>query len=168
LFFRGLFTPEEVENFLGVKTKYIWDKILEVDIEFDKEWEKYPLKYFSRLQIEYYLVGQLLKDSDFMGMANSVEIRVPFLDKDLVELAFDFNDNFKYNPDHPKYLLTNAFEHILPKEIVFRKKQGFTFPFTYWLKDMKELSEPVSLYGWSRGWAYWLSKNWEGLKNSAI
>jgi len=163
LFFRGLFIPEEVGKILQVSPKYVWEKIFEVDIKLDKDLEKYPRKYLSYLEMEYYLTGQLLKDSDFMGMANSIEIRVPFLDKELVELAFKFDDKVKFNPEQPKYLITKTFEDLLPQEIVFRKKQGFTFPFKIWLQEMGEVKNYVKRYGWSRGWGMYLFKNWEGI-----
>ena len=153
LFFRGLFTPEDTAKILKIKPSYIWEKIFEVDIELDKSWERFPRKYLSFLEIEYYLTGQLLKDSDFMGMANSIEIRVPFLDKELVKLSFAFNDEIKYKPPHPKFLITKPFEELLPKEVVFRRKQGFTFPFVVWLQSMHGVSKLVASYGWSRGWA---------------
>ncbi len=159
LFFRGLFTPEDVGEILKITPRYVWEKIFEVDVELDKNWEKSPRKYLSFLEIEYYLTGQLLKDSDFMGMANSVEIRVPFLDKELVKLSFAFNDKIKYNPAHPKFLITKTFEELLPKEVVFRKKQGFTFPFVVWLRNMDGISELVANYGWNRGWALFILNN---------
>ncbi len=157
LFFRGFFIPEEAGKILNIEAKYIWEKIFDVNIELDKSLWHYPRKFLSFLEMEYYLSGQLLKDSDFMSMANSIEIRVPFLDRELVELSFNFDDNKKYNPNQPKFLITEDFKNLIPKEIIFRKKQGFIFPFKIWFNLIPEVKIYLKRYGWPRGWAVYLA-----------
>ncbi|HUB62074.1 MAG TPA: asparagine synthase-related protein, partial [Puia sp.] len=78
----------------------------------------------------------LLKDTDQMGMAASLEVREPFFDQDLVEFVLSIPDRWK-EPVYPKSLLVESLKPLLPDEIVFRKKQGFLFPWDLWLR--KEL-----------------------------
>ena len=79
-----------------------------------------------------YLENILLRDADQMGMAHALEIRVPFLDKDLVEFMLAMPDDFKpLNP--PKQLLIDAMGDLLPKEIWDRPKMGFSFPWKAWM-----------------------------------
>jgi asparagine synthase (glutamine-hydrolysing) len=108
--------------------------------------------------------NQLLKDSDFMSMWHGLEIRVPFLDKEVLMMAGVIDAALKFNKTLPKYLLVKAFETELPKEIWNRKKQGFTFPFEGWLKEneftMPSTADEKKLYtafqnqrlSWGRYW----------------
>jgi asparagine synthase (glutamine-hydrolysing) len=83
----------------------------------------------------------LLRDSDQMSMAHSLEIRVPFLDHKVVELATHLSNDLKY-PSSPKKFLTETFADILPNEVVNRKKMGFTLPWSVWMKnELKEFTE---------------------------
>jgi asparagine synthase (glutamine-hydrolysing) len=81
-----------------------------------------------------YTQHTLLKDTDQMGMAVSLEIREPFFDQDLVEFVLAIPDALK-KPLYPKSLLVESLKPLLPEEIVFRKKQGFLFPWKDWLKN---------------------------------
>lgn len=95
----------------------------------------------SWIETNFYMQNQLLKDSDYMSMWHGVEIRVPFLDKEVMMLVSSIDPSIKFNQTLPKYLLVKAFENELPIEIWKRKKQGFTFPFEQWLKE-NEFSKP--------------------------
>jgi asparagine synthase (glutamine-hydrolysing) len=68
-----------------------------------------------------------------MSMAVSLEVREPFFDHDLIEYMLQVPDAIK-NPVYPKSLLVESVKPMLPDEIVHRKKQGFLFPWTHWLK----------------------------------
>ncbi len=95
----------------------------------------------SLLEFDHYLKNVLLRDSDVMSMAHSLEIRVPFLDHNLVEYVIGLSDNLK-EPTWPKKLLTESLDGYLPHEIIHRKKMGFTFPWKIWLKnELKTLCE---------------------------
>jgi asparagine synthase (glutamine-hydrolysing) len=97
------------------------------------------LPFFSQVTAAEYLgytQQTLLKDMDQMSMANSLEIREPFFDQDLVEFVMSIPDHFKV-PVYPKSLLVESLKPLLPDEIVHRKKQGFVFPWKEWMK--KEL-----------------------------
>lgn len=81
----------------------------------------------SMVEIMTYTQNVLLRDLDSMGMAHSLEARVPFLDHELIEYMMMVPDNFK-EPFGTKRLLIDAFKGMLPGEVIHRKKQGFTFP----------------------------------------
>lgn len=85
-----------------------------------------------------YLQAILLRDSDQMSMAHALELRVPFLDHELVDIVMGVPDTFKY-PATPKKLLTDAMGDLLPPEIINRPKVGFTFPWDKWMRN--ELKE---------------------------
>jgi asparagine synthase (glutamine-hydrolysing) len=99
------------------------------------------LNRISAAEIESYMQHVLLRDSDQMSMAHSLEIRVPFLDHNVVELATHLSNDLKY-PTSPKKFLTETFADILPDEVVNRKKMGFTLPWSVWMKnELKEFTE---------------------------
>lgn len=76
--------------------------------------------------------------ADRMGMANSVEIRVPLLDHHLVELAMQMPQELKYRHGETKYILKKALEPVVPREFLYRKKQGFCVPLREWSGAMME------------------------------
>jgi asparagine synthase (glutamine-hydrolysing) len=94
------------------------------------------LPFLSQVSAAEYLgytQHTLLKDTDQMSMAVSLEVREPFFDQDLVEFVLSVPDCLK-NPSYPKSLLVESLKPLLPDEIVFRKKQGFLFPWEIWLR----------------------------------
>lgn len=98
--------------------------------------EQYMITAISRAEIMTYMQNVLLRDTDQMSMSCALEVRVPFLDYELVEYVLGLPDQFK-NPVTPKKLLVDALGELLPREIVDRPKMGFTFPWKNWMK--KEL-----------------------------
>jgi asparagine synthase (glutamine-hydrolysing) len=104
------------------------------------------LPFFSQVTAAEYLgytQQTLLKDTDQMSMANSLEIREPFFDRDLVDFVMSVPDHFKV-PVYPKSLLVESLKPLLPDEIVHRKKQGFVFPWKEWMK--KELRDFIEVH----------------------
>ncbi|MCU4158063.1 asparagine synthase (glutamine-hydrolyzing) [Carboxylicivirga sp. A043] len=85
-------------------------------------------------ELTTYMQNILLRDSDQMSMAHALEVRVPFLDHELVEYLLALPDSFKY-PASPKKLLVESMPDLLPDYIVNRPKMGFTFPWRHWLKN---------------------------------
>ena len=77
---------------------------------------------------------------DMASMLNSLEVRSPFIDQDLVEFAFSLPGNYKLGMTRRKYILLEAFSHLLPKKIRKRPKHGFDIPIGEWFrKQLKEL-----------------------------
>jgi len=87
----------------------------------------------SSAEMQTYMQNVLLRDTDQMSMASSLEVRVPFLDYKLVEYAYQIPDSYKY-PHSPKKLLIDSM-NILPDEVVNRPKMGFVLPWDLWLKN---------------------------------
>jgi asparagine synthase (glutamine-hydrolysing) len=101
-----------------------------------------PVNRVSYLESHWYMRNTLLRDSDFMSMAHGLELRVPFLDRDLVEACFRIRGEEKLHGDTPKPLLLKNLGVDLPREIVHRPKRGFTLPFEHWLRrEMRSIVE---------------------------
>lgn len=92
------------------------------------------LSQVSLLELSTYLHSVLLRDADQMSMAHALEVRVPFLDHDLVEFVLGVPDGTKY-PSTPKRLLVESLGDLLPREIVDRPKMGFTLPWADWMRN---------------------------------
>jgi asparagine synthase (glutamine-hydrolysing) len=86
------------------------------------------------MEANSYLVNTLLRDTDSMSMAHSLEVRVPFLDHPLVEFVTQLPQQTKLRKGTPKALLVSALADLLPDEVVKQTKRGFTFPWAEWLR----------------------------------
>ena len=97
----------------------------------------------GRLDTTFYLQNILLRDSDVFGMANSLEIRVPFLDRDLVEWAFRLPGDVLLPRRAPlKYLLRKICADLYTKSQAHQPKRGFVLPFGAWLLGpLREMME---------------------------
>ncbi|KPJ65506.1 hypothetical protein AMJ44_10025 [candidate division WOR-1 bacterium DG_54_3] len=88
--------------------------------------------------IKTYLPDDILAVTDRMSMYHSLEVRVPFLDHKLLEFCATIPPEMKMKSFRKKYLLKKAVEHLLPKEVISHRKQGFVGPMAQWLKkDLK-------------------------------
>jgi asparagine synthase (glutamine-hydrolysing) len=90
----------------------------------------------SRLEIRGYMSNTLLRDSDAVTMHQGLELRVPFLDQDLVELLLRLPSCFKIRAGCNKPLLIDAMGDALPAAILQAPKRGFELPFGAWLSAM--------------------------------
>jgi asparagine synthase (glutamine-hydrolysing) len=82
-----------------------------------------------------YLVDNCLAKVDRMSMACSIEARVPLLDRELVELAFRVPPDLKYDRQQSKILLKRIAARRLPRDCVYRPKEGFSIPIKNWLRE---------------------------------
>jgi asparagine synthase (glutamine-hydrolysing) len=82
----------------------------------------------------YSLPNQMLQKVDLASMCNSLEVRVPFLDSEVVEYAMSLPIAYKMTRKGRKRVLKRAFDDILPESILQRSKQGFDMPIGEWLK----------------------------------
>ncbi len=88
------------------------------------------------------LPGDMLTKVDMMSMANSLEVRTPFLDHDLVNFVFSLPSEYKIDNHSGKKILKDTFRHILPDEILHRPKHGFEVPLLKWFRtDLRNLIE---------------------------
>ncbi|MCM8799931.1 MAG: asparagine synthase (glutamine-hydrolyzing) [Candidatus Omnitrophica bacterium] len=180
---RQLFTEEQIKRILNLKRL---DKE-EKNISFDKLKKLDPINQISYLEITNYMLNILLRDTDFMSMAHSVEVRVPYLDYKLVEFILRIPAKFKIDRKISKILLIKSLDKPLPKEVYLRPKKGFVFPFEIWMKyklkdkieeiffekysfvdNLLNNSEIVHIWkaflngklSWQRPWALYVLKRW--------
>ncbi len=123
-----------------------------------------PRDQVCQLEFSLYTRNQLLRDADAMSMAWGLEIRVPFLDGPLVDMLTGIPAAIRLRPH--KHLLLSAVPEI-PSWVTERPKQGFMFPFEYWLKDnwrdiFSEIGarSPVPLETWYRKWCVFALESW--------
>jgi asparagine synthase (glutamine-hydrolysing) len=141
----------------------------------------------SCFELQSYMVNTLLRDTDSASMANSLEVRVPFLDHRLVEFVGRLPKSVKYTRDVPKSLLVEALSDLLPDEVVGQSKRTFTLPWDVWLRgplgvrlsqDLSNLTPPLRQYlnpravrgawqnfvtgqtNWSRPWSLFVLNEW--------
>ncbi|MEQ9424292.1 MAG: asparagine synthase (glutamine-hydrolyzing) [Cyclobacteriaceae bacterium] len=81
------------------------------------------------------LANDMLTKVDMMSMANSLEVRVPFLDHEVVEFAFTLPDEYKIDGKIRKRIVQDAFREILPQSLYRRPKHGFEVPLLKWFRN---------------------------------
>jgi asparagine synthase (glutamine-hydrolysing) len=161
---RMLFSPADREALFSTPdfqaSQQSLDRVLQESVAVSQSLG--PVNRVSYLESHFYMRNTLLRDSDFMSMAHGLELRVPFLDRALVEACFRIPGARKLEGDQPKSLLLASLGVELPKQIVNRPKRGFTLPFERWLRG--EMRQPVetTLLGSGPGCA-WL--NPEAVRN---
>lgn len=112
------------------------DRVGEIMRGFIRDDGGYALPFLSQVsvgELSTYLQNVLLRDTDQMSMAHALEVRVPFLDHELVEFVLGVDDRHKY-PHTPKRLLVESLGDLLPREVVDRPKMGFTLPWEVWMR----------------------------------
>ncbi len=178
LLYRGLFTPKDVARILGIKESDVWKEISKLNYQEDTT-KLSPQNRAAYFETAVYMQSQLLKDSDVQSMWHSIELRLPFLDKDLVDYINNLHTDIKFNTkaNKPKPLLVDAFINELPNKIWNRPKQGFTFPFEKWFQSMKTFNNPSLVPVWvyklfitsklnfARLWAVFLTYNVKALND---
>ena len=101
-----------------------------------------PLEQMLGLEQRFFLTDHNLNYTDKMSMAVGVEVRVPFLDYDLLEISAKIPSKFKQNGSVGKWVLKKAMEPYLPDNIIYRPKSGFGAPIRRWIRDdLKEMIE---------------------------
>ena len=149
-----------------------------------------PASSISKIAWRLFLGERCLRDTDTMSMAVSLEVRSPFVDHTFVTSALEFSGKLRSKGVPDKPLLRQIVGPVLGHDYPFRKKQGFTFPFRYWLRDLPhwdyfhEITKDDHLYGavglgihpvrglfdsffqersyipWSRIWAIFVLLSW--------
>jgi asparagine synthase (glutamine-hydrolysing) len=135
-FARALFTPRQVIELMkgdrtGRRDSPWWNWLAENVRQAN---QRDAFTAVSWMETRSYLVSTLLRDTDSMSMAHSLEVRVPFLDHRLVEFVTDLPEKLKRHNETPKGLLVGALDDLLPSEVVHQPKRGFTFPWANWLQ----------------------------------
>jgi asparagine synthase (glutamine-hydrolysing) len=104
----------------------------------------HPLEKMLSLEQRFFLTDHNLIYTDKMSMAVGVEVRVPFLDLDLIEFAATIPAKYKQRGAEGKWILKKAMEPYLPKEIIYRPKTGFGAPLRTWIRhELRDLVNDV-------------------------
>lgn len=101
--------------------------------------------------IKTYLVGDILVKVDRMSMANSLEVRAPLLDHRVVEYAARIPSALKLYQGEKKHILKKAFRNLLPDDILYRKKMGFSVPLAHWLRNELKSTGEEKLFASDNG-----------------
>jgi asparagine synthase (glutamine-hydrolysing) len=94
-----------------------------------------PINCVSRLELRGYMANTLLRDTDSMSMAHSIEVRVPFVDRDVARYVLSLPGSWKFSRTRPKPLLLDALNGLLPESVWNRPKMGFSLPFERWMRS---------------------------------
>lgn len=143
---RGLFNTERVQQILNPA---IWadghakfNLVEHITDSVNGNGNLDSFEWVSRAELRNYTHHQLLRDTDVMSMAHSLEVRVPLLDYELVETILNLPTSLKQNGRATKSLLRNTMRDRLPVSVIDRRdKQGFIFPLDVWLRN--DLRNPV-------------------------
>jgi asparagine synthase (glutamine-hydrolysing) len=110
-------------------------------------YEKKDLDLGNRMcytDIQMFMLGLNLTYTDRASMAASVEVRVPFIDREMVEFAMSIPANLKFKNGQGKYILKKAAERTLPHDIIYRQKASFGAPIRSWIStDLKPMIDEV-------------------------
>lgn len=106
-----------------------------------------PLDQLQEQYFRFYLQGDILVKVDRASMANSLEVRSPFLDDDLVQNVLKMPFEFKMRGRMSKYILKKVMRGRLPDDIIFRQKKGFGIPIAKWIcqdlrREFQEILNP--------------------------
>ncbi len=129
-----VFTDRERKKVLKNKTNAL--KTSEFTKQFyDKVSKEDDVTKMQYLDINVWLVGDILLKADKMSMANSLEVRVPFLDKEVLEVAKCIPTKYKVTKETTKYALRCAAKKSIPNDAYNKKKLGFPVPIAQWLRE---------------------------------
>lgn len=123
---RNYFTKEERKS-LGLSSNYQQDYSFNID--------ENSLNDLMRVDLEKYVPGNMLVKADRMAMANSLEVRTPFLDKDFAEFCIQLPENLKIDSQNDKIILRKSMQNYWTDSIKKRKKQGFGSSVEIWFEE---------------------------------
>jgi asparagine synthase (glutamine-hydrolysing) len=141
----GSFTPEEKTGLLGPLTGQWREEVVDlVEHHAHLARTQDPLNQVLYCDLKLYLEGDILVKVDRASMANSLEVRVPLLNRLLVEYAANLPHSFKLRGLTTKFLLRQALKGLLPDSILQRGKKGFNVPVAKWFAGpLKPLLEEL-------------------------
>ncbi|MDP4086767.1 MAG: asparagine synthase (glutamine-hydrolyzing) [Bacillota bacterium] len=129
-----MFTEEEKRDLLNVYREGLnYTDITKPLYEESRGYD--PVDRMQYIDIHTWMRGDILLKADKMTMAHSLELRVPFLDKAVFEVASKIPTSLKTANGTTKYILRKAAEGVVPDHVLNRKKLGFPVPIRHWLKD---------------------------------
>jgi asparagine synthase (glutamine-hydrolysing) len=183
---RQLLASDEVQSLMSAKGNHAVNGSLPQDSELRGN---DTVNAVSRYELTGYMTNTLLRDTDCMSMAHSLEVRVPFVDVEVVRFVLGLPGSWKLNGGRPKPLLQDALGDLLPTEVMSRPKMGFTLPFEDWMQSRlrgeiettladesqfksiglqpqavrevwRQFLKAPQRVGWSRPWALYVLGRW--------
>jgi asparagine synthase (glutamine-hydrolysing) len=156
-----------------------------------------PFLSISLYEMGHYMANTLLRDTDCMSMAHGLEVRVPFVDREVVRTVLSVPSAHKVDGRRPKPLLLDAIGDLLPEEVWRRPKMGFNLPFEHWMlghlaseiqgvlseeylfkalglnpravqEVWKRFQRNPRQVGWSRPWALYVLGRWSTLNGVVL
>jgi asparagine synthase (glutamine-hydrolysing) len=128
-----LFTEHEINKLLLKSTNYSIIEEINKEVEVNRKLSYSEKQAF--FDLNNYLVDDLLVKVDRASMFNSLELRVPILDHEIVEFALNIDKNLKQKNGTQKYILKQLIYDYVPEKIMDRPKWGFSIPLEKWLKN---------------------------------
>ncbi len=119
-----------------------WSRRIKESLCKDNESLTNDFQRVAALELQFYLRNQLLRDADVFSMANSVELRVPFLDTQLMKTALETSPEYHFEGGRGKRITRYILGDLAGEKIPRRRKMGFAFPWQQWLHG--ELKETIS------------------------
>ena len=129
-----IFDNKEVTKLLSFKRETNGFKDLTSEY-YDKVKDKDDVTKMQYIDFNFWLIGDILLKADKMSMANSLEVRVPFLDRPLIEKARKLPTKYKVDKYKTKKLFRDIAHETLPQKVSDKKKLGFPVPIRVWMKD---------------------------------
>lgn len=131
-----MLTEEERERILKKPTGKYHHAVLTRPF-YDKVKNQDEVTQMQYIDIHFWLIGDILLKADKMSMAHSLEVRVPFLDRIVFDIARTIPTKYKVNEENTKYAMRQAAHRYLPDMVAEKKKLGFPVPIRIWLKEDK-------------------------------
>ena len=131
-----MFTEKERKRLLKIKTDAPSPEAL-VKPFYDKVRDKDAVTKMQYVDMHAWMVGDILLKADKMSMANSLEVRVPFLDKEIMAVAERIPTKYRVNGENTKYAMRKAALRRMPEKWADKKKLGFPVPTRVWLTEDK-------------------------------
>jgi asparagine synthase (glutamine-hydrolysing) len=186
---RQLFSADEVEAVLCDEASLLLASPINLAGSDEALLDYDTVNAVSLCELRGYMANTLLRDTDCMSMAHSLEVRVPFVDAEVVRFVLGLPGAWKLNGGRQKPLLQDALGDLLPQEVTNRPKMGFTLPFEEWMQSRlrneieltfadEKLFDSIGLrpgavrevwhqflrapqkIGWSRPWALYVLGRW--------
>lgn len=132
---------KDLDSLLKEDSKDIIDEIYkDHQIIFDSKYEDDNINKMCYTDINMFMVGLNLTYTDRASMAASVEVRVPFIDKEFISHAMQIEGKYKFKNSQSKYVLKKIAEKYLPKKIIYRPKASFGAPIRSWISgDLRNM-----------------------------
>lgn len=131
-----MFTKKEREEILKNPT-HKYDPMEITKPYYDKVKHLDDVTKMQFIDVNLWMVGDILLKADKMSMANSLEVRVPFLDKEVFKVASKIQSDYRVNKLATKYVFRMASRDHLPEDVSKKKKLGFPVPIRIWIKEDK-------------------------------